>query len=110
MKLILDRKQLKSRPEQFLRQAGYSYIRDQQSGQDSYARRLSSGRYPRLHLYIKEQNNQRHSEAGKIILNIHLDQKQASYEGAHAHSAEYEGEIVNKEIKRLKELLDVSKD
>jgi len=38
------------------------------------------------------------------MFNLHLDQKQPSYAGAHAHNAEYEGEIVEREIERLKQL------
>ncbi len=98
MKLIVNKNQLNVAPEQFLRKAGYGYIRDRHSGQDSFVRRLSSGHYPRLHMYIKESDN-------AIIFNLHLDQKQASYAGAHAHSAEYEGEVVEGEIRRLRELI-----
>ena len=82
-------------PEQFLRRAGYGYIRDRRTGAESFVRRLGSGFYPRLHMYFEEQNE-------KIIFNIHLDQKQASYEGAHMHNAEYDGEIVEAEIERIK--------
>ncbi|PIP19098.1 hypothetical protein COY23_00130 [bacterium (Candidatus Torokbacteria) CG_4_10_14_0_2_um_filter_35_8] len=46
----------------------------------------------------------------KIIFNLHLDQKKPSYVGAHKHNAEYEGEIVEAEIKRLKSLLEESRD
>lgn len=85
-------------PEQFLRQAGYGYIRDHQTGMDSFVRRLGKGFYPRLHMYAVEKDN-------KIILDLHLDQKQASYAGAHKHNAEYEGEVVETEIERLKQLI-----
>lgn len=81
--------------EQFLRKAGYGYIRDRRTGHDSYVRRLGSGFYPRLHMYVEEKNS-------SIFLNLHLDQKQVSYEGAHAHNAEYDGEVVGREIERLK--------
>ncbi len=95
MKLILDKNILDQAPEQLLRQAGYTYIMDRHTGQESYVRRLNRGFYPRFHLYFNEQNNQ-------IILNLHLDQKQASYEGVHAHNAEYDGELVEKEMERIK--------
>ena len=100
MKLIIDKNQINMAPEQFLRRAGYGYIRDRHSGQDSFVRRLGSGHYPRLHMYIQESDD-------KIIFNLHLDQKQASYPGAHAHSAEYEGEVVEGEIERLKGLIGI---
>lgn len=85
-------------PEQFLRRAGYGYIRDRKTGHDSYVRRLGSGFYPRLHMYVEERNRQ-------TVFNLHLDQKQASYEGAHMHNAEYDGPVVWGEIERLKSLL-----
>ena len=95
MKLILDKNVLDQAPEQLLRQAGYAYLMDRNSGQESYVRRLGRGFYPRFHLYLAEQGNQ-------VILNLHLDQKQASYEGAHAHNAEYDGETVEAEMARIK--------
>ena len=98
MKLIIDKNKLDAAPEQFLRRAGYGYIRDRRSGQDSFVRRLGGGFYPRLHIYIEEQGD-------KAILNLHLDQKQASYAGAHAHNAEYDGDVVEREIERLKNLV-----
>ncbi|MCK4553533.1 hypothetical protein KAU19_01040 [Candidatus Parcubacteria bacterium] len=100
MKLIVNTNQLDVAPEQFLRRAGYGYIRDRRTGKDSFARRLGSGHYPRLHMYIKESDD-------SIIFDLHLDQKQASYAGAHAHNAEYGGEIVEGEVERLKGLIGV---
>ncbi|MDD5294903.1 MAG: hypothetical protein PHP21_03215, partial [Patescibacteria group bacterium] len=72
--------------------------RDRRSGQDSFVRRLGGNFYPRLHMYFNEDGE-------KIIFNLHLDQKQASYQGAHMHNAEYGGELVGAEIARLKSLL-----
>jgi hypothetical protein len=98
MKLIIGKNQLNMNPERFLRRAGYGYIRDRRSGQESFVRRLGSGFYPRLHMYAEEKD-------GKIIFNLHLDQKQPSYAGSHAHNAEYEGEAVEREIERLKQFI-----
>ncbi|MFH1427077.1 MAG: hypothetical protein ABIG60_00925, partial [Patescibacteria group bacterium] len=78
--------------------AGYAYIQDRQTGKDSFVRRLGSNFYPRFHMYLEE-------EADKIIFNLHLDQKKPSYAGTHAHNAEYDGEVVEREIARLQELL-----
>lgn len=85
----------------FLRHAGYANIYDRRSGQESCVRRLGGGFYPRFHMYIEERGEQ-------IIFNLHLDQKQPSYAGAHAHNAEYDGEVVEGEIERLKNLLSHS--
>lgn len=95
MKLILDENILDQAPEQLLRQAGYAYLVDRYSGQESYVRPLGRGYYPRFHLYLERRN-------GQAALNLHLDQKQASYAGTHAHNAEYEGEAVGEEMRRIK--------
>lgn len=95
MRLILDENTLDQPAEMLLRQAGYNYLVDRRSGQESYVRPLNRGYYPRFHLYLERQN-------GQTILNLHLDQKQASYAGAHAHNAEYDGELVEAEMARIK--------
>ncbi|MDP2709409.1 MAG: hypothetical protein Q8O93_05220 [bacterium] len=95
MKLILDENILNQPPESLLRQAGYNYLMDSRSGQESFVRPLNRGYYPRFHLYLERQN-------GQLALNLHLDQKQASYQGAHAHNAEYDGELVEAEMARIK--------
>ncbi len=64
-------------------------------GQTSYTRRLSGNFYPRFHLYLEEKE-------GQLIFNLHLDQKQPSYQGSHAHSGEYDGELVEQEGERIK--------
>ncbi|MFH1662127.1 MAG: hypothetical protein ABIA02_03455 [Candidatus Falkowbacteria bacterium] len=98
MKLIIDKNKINMAPEQFLRGAGYAFIHDRRSGNESFVRRLGSYHYPRLHMYCKIQGEQ-------IIFDLHLDQKQASYQGSHAHNAEYDGEVVEREIERLKKLI-----
>ncbi len=102
MKIILNKKALNINPETFLRRAGYAFIQDRQSGNASFVRRLGNNFYPRLHLYFEEKDD-------RIIFNLHLDQKKPSYQGARAHNAEYEGEVVENEIERLKNLLRVVK-
>jgi len=98
MKLILNKNQLNESPEMFLRHAGYGYIRDSRRDAESFVRRLGSGFYPRLHMYVEENNSQ-------IIFNLHLDQRQPSYAGSHMHNAEYDGAAVEQEIARLKNFL-----
>ncbi len=98
MKLILNKKYLNINLPQLLRLAGYSYHEDRRTSQGSFSRVLGGGRYPRLHLYSQENDQQ-------FILNLHLDQKQASYAGYNRHSGEYEGEVIEQEITRLKQLI-----
>jgi len=99
MKLKVDKRNLNLQPEQILRQAGYSYIINRRGGQDSFVRRISGADYPRFHMYLNEED-------GQVIFNLHLDQKKPSYPGAHAHNAEYDGELVEQEITRLKRFLN----
>ena len=40
-----------------------------------------------------------------MIFNLHLDQKKPTYEWHIAHSGEYDGELVEKEIERIKKIL-----
>ena len=77
-------------PLDVIRRAGYGLVNDRRATEISYSRRLGSGFYPRFHVYIN----------GRII-NLHLDQKQASYEGSNAHSGEYDGETVEAEGERI---------
>jgi len=98
MKLILDNNQLKGTPEMFLRHVGYTFLEDRKTGNESFVRPLNRGYYPRFHLYLDQLN-------GRVVLNLHLDQKQASYAGVYAHNAEYDGELVTAEMSRIKELV-----
>ena len=79
------------------RKAGY-HSHPASGGETSYIKSVSRGDYPRFHLYPKEKD-------GFQILSLHLDMKKPSYEGSHAHNAEYESERVKKEARRLKSLL-----
>ena len=99
MKLILDKNKLNQTTPQLLRSLGYSFLADRKTRQESFVRSLGRSFYPRFHLYIKEEND-------KIIFNLHLDQKRPSYTGSHAHNAEFVGEVMKNEIKRIKSLIE----
>ncbi|MCX6792625.1 MAG: hypothetical protein NTY12_01235 [Candidatus Falkowbacteria bacterium] len=98
MRLIIDQSQLSTPYHNFLRLAGYSYMPNRKTGQDSFVRPFGNNNYPRFHIYVNE-------EVDKIIFNAHLDQKQASYEGTSAHSGEYDSPLVKQELDRLKSLI-----
>jgi cold shock CspA family protein len=99
MKLIVHQNQINGHPEHFLRNAGYGFIVDRRLGKESFVRRLGRDHYPRLHMYVKR-------EGEKVVFDIHLDQKQASYAGAkHMHNADHDGPVVAEEINRLKEII-----
>lgn len=97
MIIILEKEKIGNSADRFLKQAGYVYIYNRLEDKGSYARRLGRYFYPRFHLYVQERGDE-------FAFNLHLDQKRASYEGYKRHSGEYEGEVVEKEATRLKEL------
>lgn len=80
-----------------IRRCGYSY-RGRQGEETMFVRRAGISEYPRFHIYLKE-------EANGFILNLHLDQKKASYAGSRAHSGEHEGELTEKEAERVKKII-----
>ncbi|MCD4693829.1 hypothetical protein K8R62_00530 [bacterium] len=103
MKLEIKRNEISDNPYTFLRRAGYGFIRDRRSNQESLVRRLGGGFYPRFHIYVDEDES-------RIVFNLHLDHKEASYAGAHKHNAEYDGDLVQREIMRLKNWVNNSKE
>ena len=81
-----------------LRGCGYAPDgRDEKTGELRFFRSLTGRKYPRFHLYSTPTDEE-------TILNLHLDQKQPSYQGSSAHSGEYEGPLVEQEIERISSL------
>jgi len=97
MRLIIPLVQSNSRD--LIRRAGYAEFRDPNTRETSYVRRLRGDFYPRWHAYIEEQ-------AENMIIRLHLDQKQPSYGGSHAHSGEYDGPTVEQEAIRIRQILN----
>lgn len=77
-----------------LNRLGYHEHFDQRSQQVSYIHRLRSLNYPRYHLYLEMRGQD-------VRVNLHIDEKQASYEGQTRHSGEYDGVLVQNEIARI---------
>ena len=92
-----------------IRTISYSATYLQDRDQVSVVRKLGMGDYPRFHLYIKPSFAKASDGQGKngqeFNFNLHLDQKKPSYKGSHAHSGEYEGELIEREVERIKSLL-----
>lgn len=80
-----------------MRSAGYKPIGYTERNELNCVRPLG-GNYPRFHAYVKE-------EPGVLVFNIHLDQKKPSYEGATAHSGDYESATVKEEADRIREFI-----
>lgn len=64
------------------------------TGELRFFRSLSGRRYPRFHLYTTQHGD-------NVYMNLHIDQKQPSYQGTSAHSGEYEGPLVENEAQRI---------
>lgn len=73
----------------------YGYAPDR--SKNAFSRPLHTSRFPRFHIYytISEET---------VTLDLHLDQKQPSYQGSHAHSGEYNGALVEAEVARIKSI------
>lgn len=84
-----------------LRRAGYMPIHDRTSGKNSYSRKISTGHYPRFHLYIKEKT-------ADITFDLHLDQTASRYEGQTAHNADYDSPEVKQELHRLSQYVQMA--
>ena len=85
-----------------MRHLGYAPDRRQKPGSLSFSRRLGNDDYPKFHIYF----NQRQSTIDQSYLNLHLDMKKPSYANSHAHSGEYDSELVLEEAQRIKQLLN----
>ncbi len=87
-------------PRVAMQQVGYVPFGEGRGNELSFIRRLGSQFYPRFHIYLTPS-------AAQWRLTLHLDQKQASYQGSHAHSGEYDGELVLAEGQRIRGLFGV---
>ena len=87
-------KPLPDHARNILQRAGYSEHHDPNTNQWSYSLRLGTGRYPRFHCYVKEND-------ASVTFSLHVDQKEVSYEGSHMHGGEYDGRLVEEEIGRI---------
>ena len=81
-----------------MRQLGYKPAFFQKPGEFSMVRPLTKNDYPRFHLYITHINSE-------ISFKLHLDQKKPSYKGITGHSGEYEGPVIEEEVRRIKDIM-----
>ena len=75
------------------------YVEKPGKGQTSYVNAFGAGGYPRFHAYVDTLDD-------GYVVKLHLDQKKPSYGSHTAHSGEYEGPVVLKEIERIKKWLE----
>jgi len=96
MKFVL-KGPLKDNINTLMRKIGYSFQgKDEKTGEMSCV--CPPRGYPRFHLYLKV-------EGDDLIFNLHLDQKKPSYEGTSAHAGEYNGQLVEQEAERIKQII-----
>ncbi len=101
MEFSIPEKDIKENIIDFGRKIGYFSIGKKGSGSEfSFVRPLQRSGYPRFHLFIR-------TDKGKnFLFNLHLDQKKPVYKSGVAHSAEYDGPIVDQEMERIKNFLN----
>ncbi len=80
-----------------VRKLGYKPLGYTPKGELNCVRPLG-GDYPRFHIYLKKDKD-------IITFNIHLDQKKPIYKGVTAHSGDYDGEVVEGEVQRIKDII-----
>jgi len=85
------------------RKIRYVIIDSRENGQYNLVRKLAGDNYPRFHAYVKSFGVAQ--DKLNFEFSLHLDQKQPSYKGSHAHSGEYEGPVIEDEADRIRELL-----
>ena len=110
MKLIIPN--FTQNPIAFMRSCGYAFDREigpvkptghGAGAEASCMRRVSGYDYPRYHAYIHtEKTNDYKLKTKNLIINLHIDQKKPSYGTTAAHSGEYDGELVEREMKRIR--------
>ena len=100
MKFII-KNELKESIVNLMRKVGYRFQRKNEERKEMvFVRSLARSGYPRFHIYLRTNE-----KTQQIFLNLHLDQKKPVYKGVSAHSADYEGEVVENEARRIKEIL-----
>lgn len=88
-----------------MRQMGYHphETGEEKDRESSFVRSLSVGDYPRFHVYVSLRYGSGQAPQ-EVIINLHLDQKKPIYKGVSAHSGEYDGELVEREAERIKQV------
>lgn len=73
---------------------GYHVHTNRYDATTSYVKRLRGLPYPRFHVYLTK-------EGDRLIVALHLDEKQPSYAGTARHAGQYDSEVVRQEAARI---------
>lgn len=92
-------------PANTLRQIGFRYL-GMANGQEEmvFYRPVGQDAYPRFHLYL--QNTLQAKKSNDLFFSIHFDQRRTVYQGSTAHSGEYEGELLEKEVEKIRKVFE----
>jgi len=89
------RGQYSKNQKHLMRKCGYAEFRDPVTKKMSYVRLFQPRNYyPRFHVYLEDAQD-------GFVVDLHLDQKKPSYGGSSAHAGEYDGPVVEQELKRI---------
>lgn len=99
MKIQCTKTALSKNASEILLEAGYHFFVDPNTQKSSYVMRIGRQYYPRYHVYISEGDN-------TVTIDLHIDQKQVSYEGQNMHSGEYDSPVVQEEMGRIQRWID----
>lgn len=82
--------------QNFMRHIGYAPEISRTSDQLRFHRLIAGRPYPKFHIYCSLSDDKK-----SATLNLHLDQRAPSYKGTHAHSGEYDGDLIETEAARI---------
>ena len=99
MRFTLNKTNLRVNTPTLMKKCGYHYT-GLFRGEPGFARRAGRGRYPQFHIYVNQEKPQ------KLVLNLHLDAKKASYAGTKMHAGEYDTDVVQQEVVRVKSVIE----
>ncbi|MDZ7799048.1 MAG: hypothetical protein U5L76_05755 [Patescibacteria group bacterium] len=99
MRFTLNKNNIRLNTPTLLKKCGYHYT-GMFRGEPGFARRAGRSRYPQFHIYVNEESQD------KLVLNLHLDAKKASYAGSKMHAGEYDTEVVKQEIQRIDDIIN----
>lgn len=84
-----------------MHQIGYKPIGTTERNELNCVRPMGAD-YPRFHIYVKEDKL---DNRDVLSFSLHLDQKKPVYEGVTAHGGDYEGEVVQDEAQRIRDVI-----